>query len=273
MDLVLVKNYKSKATTETVKVQGENLIESLQGFRTNTTTSCLVDGLRRAISLLVNDFGEILVLNSTFCLLESDSENMPFDNLPIGNNLQEIGIFLRKNGIQVSLVSTLKGYSVLENWTDLVSPIQDYSPPGSALVVKLTPFLANLMIKPTSAPTTPLPTSGASLTPGVISSTPLDLPNTNMNLQYVQDVNLQNLQNGSSNNANLAFLQSQMQAYQQHVAKNQNILSSQEEEVGKINCLWSGLLSWKGIDPNTNLTREISCNVMAVPVHKRDLSD
>jgi hypothetical protein len=76
-----------------------------------------------------------------------------------------------------------------------------------------------------------------------------------------------------NNASNLAFLQSQMQAYQQHVAKNQSLLSSQEEEARSLNALWSGILSWKGLDPNTNLTREISCNVMALPVYKRDLAD
>ena len=84
-----------------------------------------------------------------------------------------------------------------------------------------------------------------------------------------------------SNGSNLAFLQSQMQAYQQHVAKNQLLLSSNstplddsKSDNGKIACLWSGVLSWQGLDVTTNLTREISCNVMALPVNpKRDLSD
>ena len=75
--------------------------------------------------------------------------------------------------------------------------------------------------------------------------------------------------------SNLAFLQGQMQAYQQHVAKNQLLLNNSVHGLDdKSGCLWSGVLSWLGLDVNTNMTREISCNVMALPVNpKRDVSD
>jgi hypothetical protein len=220
-----------------------------------------MDGLRRGISLLLNDSGEILVLCKTIPLLQEDQDE-PYDGLQMGNNLQEIGMFLKKAGIQVSFISTLKGFTLLENWVDLINATQDYSPAASGLIVKLSPFLSRVMgHESASAPNTPSnpPTPLNSIPFSVGTSTPL--------------MNTNNDANNGSNANNLAFLQSQMQAYQQHVAKNQMTLSSQEEDSRSLNALWSGVLSWNGLDPNTNLTREISCNVMALPVYKRDLAD
>ena len=241
IDLVIVKNYKFKNTTETIKSL-QDLVSSLEKWKFQHTTCTLIDGLRRAISILLNDFGEILILNSCIPIYDTEHE---FDGLQVNNDLGEIAKFCKTNGIQVSLISTLKGYNVLENWIDSVNGVtNDYSPAGSGLVVKLTLFLRKMMVE--------IP--------------PINTSNS-MNLKDTNDTN---------DNANLAFLSSQMQAYKQHVAKNQLLLSSNttlEDEGGKNNYLWSGVLSWQGLDPNTNLTREISCNVMAVPVHKRDLAE
>lgn len=258
VDLVLVKNYKCVNTTETLKVPMEKLLDKIMEFKTNSTSSCLKDGLRRAISLLVNDFGEILILSKTIPLMRDDLQE-PFDNLQIGNNLQDIGSFLKKSGIQVSLISTLLGFTLLEKWVDFVNATQDYSPVASGLVVKLTPFLAKVMMENTSAQNT--------LPSGVSTPTSVMVAPTN-----ISDASNPSTP-GGSNASNLAFLLGQMQAYQQHVAKNQSMLPSLEEEARSMNALWSGVLSWKGIDPNTNQTREISCQVMALPVHKRDLAD
>ncbi len=52
--------------------------------------------------------------------MENDSDK-GFDRLGAGDGLQEMGAFMKKNGFLVSLISNLKGFTILEKWVDYVS--------------------------------------------------------------------------------------------------------------------------------------------------------